>query len=185
MDEITRHALAAQRGRPGASAAFVRAAQTPVWRYCAHLVDPHSADDLTQDTLLHALRALPSYRGESSARTWLLTIARRVCARELDTRKRQRALATAATTHPVAAQRPDHAGRTELLLLINTLDPERRAAFTLTQLLGCSYHEAAEICGCPIGTIRSRVARAREDLINALTTPQHAPQAQASPSPRP
>jgi RNA polymerase sigma-70 factor (ECF subfamily) len=44
------------------------------------------------------------------------------------------------------------------------LEPDRRAAFVLTQLLGCSYAEAAAVCGCPVGAIRSRVARAREDL---------------------
>ena len=48
------------------------------------------------------------------------------------------------------------------------LDPERRAAFALTQLLRLSYQEAAEVCDCPTGTIRSRVARAREDLIKLL-----------------
>lgn len=181
MDELTRYALAAQRGQPEASAAFVRAAQTPVWRYCAHLVDSQTADDLTQDTLLHALRALPSFRAESSARTWLLTIARRVCARHLETRTR----ISAAVTIPVAAG-GEHTGRTELLLLINALEPERRAAFTLTQILGCNYQEAAQICDCPVGTIRSRVARAREDLITALTTQQPAPaQHQATQSPQP
>jgi RNA polymerase sigma-70 factor (ECF subfamily) len=47
------------------------------------------------------------------------------------------------------------------------LDPDRRTAFVLTQLLGYSYAEAAEVCACPVGTIRSRVARARADLIEA------------------
>ena len=49
----------------------------------------------------------------------------------------------------------------ELLL---RLDPDRREAFALTQLAGLSYEEAAAVVGCPIGTIRSRVARARADL---------------------
>ena len=52
--------------------------------------------------------------------------------------------------------------------LLTRLEADRRAAFTLTQMLGLSYEEAAEICGCPIGTIRSRVARARSDLIEML-----------------
>lgn len=51
--------------------------------------------------------------------------------------------------------------------LIAGLTPERREAFVITQIAGLSYAEAAEICGCPIGTIRSRVARAPEDLIAA------------------
>jgi RNA polymerase sigma-70 factor, ECF subfamily len=63
---------------------------------------------------------------------------------------------------------PDPAGGSDLWLILSTLAPERRAAFVLTQVIGCDYAEAAEICGCPIGTIRSRVARARADLIDAL-----------------
>ena len=55
--------------------------------------------------------------------------------------------------------------------LLAALDPDRRAAFVLTQMLGCSYAETAAICGCPVGTIRSRVARAREDL-DAMTAGQ-------------
>ena len=53
--------------------------------------------------------------------------------------------------------------------LLARLDPDRREAFVLTQLLGLPYAEAAEVAGCPVGTIRSRVARARGDLIAALT----------------
>ena len=56
----------------------------------------------------------------------------------------------------------------ELTQLIGSLDPDRRDAFVLTQILGLSYDEAAEICGCPVGTIRSRVARARTDAVNLL-----------------
>ncbi len=51
---------------------------------------------------------------------------------------------------------------------VSALEPERRAAFVLTQILGLSYDEAAQVFGCPIGTIRSRIARARQDLIAAL-----------------
>jgi RNA polymerase sigma-70 factor (ECF subfamily) len=50
------------------------------------------------------------------------------------------------------------------------LDDDRRAAFVLTQGLGLSYEDAGAVCGCPVGTIRSRVARARGDLVAALRT---------------
>jgi RNA polymerase sigma-70 factor, ECF subfamily len=49
--------------------------------------------------------------------------------------------------------------------LLEGLDHDRKQAFVLTQVLGLSYAEAAEVCGCPVGTIRSRVARARLDLV--------------------
>ena len=52
---------------------------------------------------------------------------------------------------------------------VQRLDPDRREAFALTQLAGLSYEEAATIVGCPIGTIRSRVARARADLRAAMS----------------
>jgi RNA polymerase sigma-70 factor (ECF subfamily) len=52
--------------------------------------------------------------------------------------------------------------------LIAGLEPDRRDAFILTQMLGLDYAAAAEVCDCPVGTIRSRVARAREDLIRAM-----------------
>jgi RNA polymerase sigma-70 factor (ECF subfamily) len=52
--------------------------------------------------------------------------------------------------------------------LLARLDPDRREAFVLTQLLGLPYAEAAEVAGCPVGTIRSRVARARADLVDSL-----------------
>jgi len=59
----------------------------------------------------------------------------------------------------------DSASRVALFELIQRLDPDRREALVLTQLLGFSYEETAAICDRPIGTIRSRVARARADLI--------------------
>lgn len=52
--------------------------------------------------------------------------------------------------------------------LLDALEPERRDAFVLTQVLGLSYQEAAEVMECPIGTVRSRVARARMDLAGML-----------------
>ena len=55
----------------------------------------------------------------------------------------------------------------EVRMLLDGLDPDRRDALVLTQVLGLSYDEAAEVCGCPLGTIRSRVARARDELIAA------------------
>ena len=63
---------------------------------------------------------------------------------------------------------PDGALGTELDAVIATLDDDQRAAFVLTQVLGYSYADAADVCGVPVGTIRSRVARAREHLVDAV-----------------
>ena len=67
--------------------------------------------------------------------------------------------------HGGALTVPDGAGRVELDTVLAELDDDRRAAFVLTQVLGLHYDEAAEVLDCPIGTIRSRVARARSDLV--------------------
>ena len=99
-------------------------------------------------------------------------IARRVCADAVRSRRRRRLtlvreerdlelLAPAPGGDPTA----DGASVTDLLA---RLDADRREAFVLTQLLGLPYAEAAEVAGCPVGTIRSRVARARADLVDSL-----------------
>jgi RNA polymerase sigma-70 factor (ECF subfamily) len=165
VDEITRLALDAAGGDRIALNGFVRATQAEVWRLCAHLGDPSSADDLTQDTYIRAFRALPAFRGDSSARTWLLAIARRTVADAIRTAsRRRRLLGRLEPSRPV----PDHGGAITTRALIARLDTDQRAAFVLTQLLGLSYAAAAEVCDCPVGTIRSRVARARGALIGSL-----------------
>lgn len=166
-EQVTRAALAARNGDADAAALLVRATQVDVWKLCAHLADPGSADDLTQETYLRAFRALHRFAGRSSARTWLLAIARRVCADHVRALRRQRrdtALGTDAATGHV----PDVSDGVALRALLETLDRDRREAFVLTQVVGLSYAEAAGVCGCPVGTIRSRVARAREDLLTGL-----------------
>ena len=168
MDETSRLALAAGQGDRAALASFVRRTQGEVWRLCAALSDRTSADDLTQETYVRVLGALPSFRGDSSARTWLLAIARRTCADDVRRRSRSRRLVRRVRAETRTPATPDPAGRVELDALVAELDEGRREAFVLTQVLGLDYAEAAEVCGCPIGTLRSRVARARADLAGAL-----------------
>ena len=159
---------------------FVRASYPAIWRFCAALAGRGSADDLAQETFLRATRALPSFMARATGRTWILAIARRVCMDELRGRyrrdRRDRDLARAAS--PTSAS-GDHADDLAVRDLLRHLNPDRRVAFVLTQLFQLSYAEAAEVCECPVGTIRSRVARARDDLIELLGTespvrPRHA-----------
>jgi RNA polymerase sigma-70 factor, ECF subfamily len=162
-------ALRARAGDAGAQAAFVRATQAEVWRFTAALVDPGAADDLTQETYLRAFRALPAFEGRSSVRTWLLGIARRTCADHLRAVVRRRRLdarlAAQAWTETPQADLAQRFGTTDLL---SRLGEERRIAFVLTQVMGLSYVEAAAVEEVPVGTIRSRVARAREELVAAV-----------------
>jgi RNA polymerase sigma-70 factor, ECF subfamily len=169
-DPWTRWAIAARDGDRAAAEAFFRATQPQVWRFVANLTSPEHADDLTQETFLRALRALPAFRGASSARTWLLSIARRVAADELRGRARARghAESLAARDDPAEPVSPDIADEVDLRHLLGHLTPDQREAFVLTQVLGLTYLETAGICDCAVGTIRSRVARARHDLIRHL-----------------
>lgn len=160
---------AARDGDPTAQAEFVRVTQVEVWRFVAALVDPGSADDLTQETYLRAFRALPSFQGRSSARTWLLGIARRACADHVRTVVRRRRLdERLATQAHTEGPYPDPAAQLGAADLLRRLPDDRRGAFVLTQVLGLSYAEAADVEGVPVGTIRSRVARARADLVESL-----------------
>lgn len=171
MDELTQLLLAARSGDPEAAASFVRGTQAEVWRLCAHLGTRGSADDLTQETYARAFASLRRFAGRSSARTWLLSIARRVCADSVREAVRTRAHVDAyASEDPVGAPPPglpDLGDAVALRALLAALSDDRREAFVLTQQLGLSYAEAADVAGCPIGTIRSRVARAREELVDA------------------
>jgi RNA polymerase sigma-70 factor (ECF subfamily) len=169
---ITGWALAAGAGDRAAATAFVRATQQQVHRFLAHLVHPRQAEDLTQETYLRAMRALPRFGARSSARTWLYAIARRVAADHLRSVAARPRLAEVADLGAAVDAASPGGGRFEeqvaLRELLDALPPERRLAFVATQVLGLSYAEAAQVCGCPIGTVRSRVARAREDLVAAL-----------------
>ena len=180
MDDLERLAPAAVNGDPLAAAALVRATQGDVWRLCAALGDRQSADDLTQETYLRAFGALHRFAGRSSLRTWLLAIARRVCADAVRAGRRRR-LTLVGDVDLAALAAGDGADRVGEGVAVSDalarLDPDRREAFALTQVLGLSYAEAADVVGCPVGTIRSRVARARADLVAALTRAEDAAEA--------
>lgn len=170
----TAWALAARGGDPDAADHFVRALHADVLRYVTYLSgDPQTAHDLTQDTFARAFGSLHRYEGRASARTWLLSIARRAVA---DSLRR-------AAVRPKIADSVDWQTAVEgtqprglpgfddgiaLLDLLETLPDERREAFLLTQVVGLSYEEAAGFAGCPVGTVRSRVSRARATLERVL-----------------
>ncbi|WP_407110868.1 sigma-70 family RNA polymerase sigma factor [Streptomyces sp. DSM 116494] len=173
-EPITAWALAARSGDADAGERFVRALHRDVLRYVTHLCgDPQAVDDLAQDTFLRALAGLHRFEGRSSARIWLLSIARRAV---VDSYRR-------AAARPRLSDVPDWQASVErsqprglpgfddgvaLLDLLAALPDERREAFVLTQLLGLPYAEAAELTDCPVGTVRSRVARARATLLALL-----------------
>ncbi|NJC68462.1 sigma-70 family RNA polymerase sigma factor [Planosporangium thailandense] len=160
--------MAARDGDDAAAGAFVRTTQAEIWRFVAALVDREAADDLTQETYLRAFRALPDFEGRSTARTWLLGIARRACADHIRSLTRLRRLDDRLAAQPHPTHVPDQAGALAAGDLLRSLPDDRRSAFVLTQVIGLSYEETADIEQVPVGTIRSRVARARTQLIEAV-----------------
>ncbi|MFF8015826.1 sigma-70 family RNA polymerase sigma factor [Streptomyces sp. NPDC007929] len=173
-ESITAWALAARGGDPEAVERFVRALHRDVRHYVIHLGgDAQAADDLAQETFLRALGSLHRFEGRSSARTWLLSIARRAV---IDSLRHAAARPRLADTDDwqYAAERvqprglPGFDDGVALAQLLAELPEDRREAFVLTQLLGLPYAEAAHLSDCPVGTVRSRVARARTSLAASL-----------------
>ncbi|HEY1740125.1 MAG TPA: sigma-70 family RNA polymerase sigma factor, partial [Acidimicrobiia bacterium] len=153
MDELTRLALAAAEGDHVAARRFVRDTQPKVWELCSFLGSGDDTEDLVQDTYVRALRALPTYRAEAPVLQWLLAIARRVCADEVRRRSRARRRVFRVATLAAPRAVPESGSGIDLDELVRGLDPDRRAAFVLTQLVGLTYDEAATVCHCAVGTI--------------------------------
>ncbi|MFS4108776.1 sigma-70 family RNA polymerase sigma factor [Streptomyces sp. NPDC004684] len=170
----TAWALAARGGDPDAADHFVRALHGDVLRYVTYLSgDPQAAHDLTQDTFVRAFGSLHRYEGRASARTWLLAIARRAVADSIRRAATRPRTADAVDWRTAVENSRPHGlpGFEEgvaLLDLLGNLSGERRVAFLLTQVVGLSYEEAAGRVGCPVGTVRSRVSRARAVLERLL-----------------
>ncbi len=158
--------LSAREGDDRSVEQLVRLTQPSIWRLCSALGSRGEVEDLVSETYLRALRSLGSYRGDSSVRTWFLSIARNVCADHVRRRVRERRLLDRLRVQfqPTVNTGADHTSE-----LVDMIDPDRREAFVLTQMLGLSYAETSEMLGVPVGTVRSRVARARQDLRRVVT----------------
>lgn len=130
------------------------------------------ADDLVQETLLKAWAARDRFEPGTSMRAWTFVILRNAWLTDLR-RNRFRGeydeqMAERIQTSPAEQEGPIHLA--DLNRALQALPPERREALLLVGAGGFSYEEAAEICGCAIGTIKSRVGRARAALAIALET---------------
>ena len=170
MDHLTRLLLSARDGDGAALERFIAETQGDVWRLCRYLGDAGVTDDLAQETYERAIASVHRYRADGPARGWLLTIARRTCADHARRSVRRRRLDHLVRQHTdeTTVVEADPTGRLDLDDVLDHLADDRRAAFVLTQILGLHYDEAAEVLGCPIGTVRSRVSRARSDLVEMM-----------------
>ena len=128
------------------------------------------ADDLVQDAVLRALSAADQFSPGTNFKAWIFTILRNLYFNEF---RRNRALMRpleAADLESHATAPAQHAGLEfdDFRRAFNTLPAEQREALVLVGADGFRYEEAAAICGCPIGTIKSRVARARSEIERLL-----------------
>ncbi len=128
------------------------------------------ADDLVQETLLRALANIDSFQPGTNMSAWLFTILRNHFRSEY--RKRRREVEDSDGHYAETLKsHPDQIGQvefTEFLEALAQLPPDQREALVLVGASGFSYEEAANICGCAVGTIKSRVNRARTRLAELM-----------------
>lgn len=137
-------------------------------RSLAH--NPAQADDLVQDTLVKALANVDRFEPGTNLRAWLFTILRNHYYSQLRKSKREIEDADGKFAARLAS-RPEQDGSVDLedfKVAFAQLAPDHREVLTLVGASGCSYEEAASICGCAVGTIKSRVNRARKRLADLL-----------------
>ena len=190
MNSADADALLVERFKRGDVRAFemlVVKYQRRIERLIARMVrDTDLVPDIAQETFIRAYRALPQFRGESAFYTWLYRIAVNSAKKALTDMKRDPVITEAAlavrddedeTSRP-ATELTD--GETPESLLaskeiaatvnaaIEALSEDLRQAITLREIEGLSYEEIADAMNCPIGTVRSRIFRAREAIAEKL-----------------
>jgi RNA polymerase sigma-70 factor, ECF subfamily len=177
----------AQQGDARAFEMLVVKYQRRIERLIARMVrDSDLVHDVAQETFIRAYRALPQFRGESAFYTWLYRIAVNTAKKTLVEIKRDPVLTESARLRAGdddETYRSDnelsHGETPEALLAskeiaatvnaaIDALSDELRQAITLREIEGLSYEEIADVMNCPIGTVRSRIFRAREAIASRL-----------------
>lgn len=175
------------RARQGDKRAFellVEKYQRRLYRLLSRMVrDQEEVEDIAQETFIKAYRALPNFRGDAAFYTWLYRIGVNTAKNYLSSRNK--AMPTVSDQALDDDDEPDerlvaqdiNTPESELLskqiaLAVNeaveALPEELRSAITLREMEGLSYEEIAELMGCPIGTVRSRIFRAREAIAAKL-----------------
>ena len=142
---------------------------------------PERADDLVHDTLVKVLRFRHRFQPGTNLRAWLYSIVRNSFLTEVRRRRRMRedpdgALSAELASLPAQEWRVRHQ---ELLAALQRLAPDHRSLLVMVAG-GSSYEEVAQVCGCPVGTVKSRINRARTRLLQILE-PEPAAGGAASP----
>ena len=172
-----------QKGDKSAFDALVLKYQHKVLKLVQRYVrDPAEAEDVTQDAFIKAYRALPGFRGDSAFYTWLYRIAINTAKNSLVSSRRRPMTydLDGEGNGPDLSQRLRDPDTPERLLLtdeiratvnraIDNLPEDLRTAIVLRELEGLSYEDIARTMDCPVGTVRSRIFRAREAIDRHLT----------------
>jgi RNA polymerase sigma-70 factor (ECF subfamily) len=166
----------AQRGDKHAFELLVAKYQRRLGRLISRFVrNASEAEDVTQDAFIKAYRALPSFRGDSAFYTWLYRIGINTAKNHLVAQGRRAPTSTpfdadeaedfedAALLHEVATPENELMSK-QVVEVVNSSLQELRTALTLREIEGLSYEEIAVVMDCPIGTVRSRIFRAREAI---------------------
>jgi RNA polymerase sigma-70 factor (ECF subfamily) len=167
----------AQRGDKQAFELLVLKYQRKLERLLSRVIrDPAEIEDVAQEAFIKAYRALPNFRGDSAFYTWLYRIGINTAKNYLIALGRRAPTSTefdseeAEGFEDAAGLRDINTPESELTVndAIAALPEELRTAITLRELDGLSYEEIAQIMNCPIGTVRSRIFRAREAVADKL-----------------
>ncbi len=178
-----------ERAKAGDRPAFgqlVEAYQDKIYGYASRMLgDPDEAEDVAQETFVRAYRSLPHFRGAASFHTWLYRIASNL-AIDVARRNRRQSTGNFSLDEPLESEEGDYereiadesgspeqlAARREMQELVRQavaeLPEKLRAVVVLYELQGESYEDIAEILGCPLGTVKSRLFNARSQLKDML-----------------
>lgn len=174
----------AQRGDKHAFELLIAKYQRRLARLISRFVrDQAEIEDVTQEAFIKAYRALPTFRGESAFYTWLYRIGINTAKNYLLTLKRRAPTSTpfdadeaegfeeAGLLHEVSTPENEMMSK-QVVEVVNAslqkLPDDLRTALTLREIEGLSYEEIADVMDCPIGTVRSRIFRAREAIAENL-----------------
>ena len=156
----------ARRGEAAAFGQLVREFQADVYRFAWHLTrDRDLAEDVTQDAFLRAFRFIDGFRGERKFGSWLFSITRN-CA--MDALSRRRFPLMHGPDRGVEGSVADPSAHAELDAALRSISTEHRETFLLVEVFGLSYQEASDVLGVAVGTVKSRMFRARQALCAAI-----------------